>query len=1189
MFCSCQLFPPPLASSANGGFCVILTAEMTGKENLEPPAGKSDIAKKEEETLEFWRREKIFEQTLAKSAPRGKFVFYEGPPTANGRPGIHHLAARAFKDVIPRFRTMRGYHVRRKAGWDTHGLPVELEVEKDLGLKTKKEIENFGVAAFNQCCRENVWKYRREWERFTERIGFWLDQTNAYVTYQSEYLETVWWILKRVAERDLLYRGYKVLPWCPRCGTALSSHEVAQGYKEVEDPAVFVKFKVKNPTRHGLPDNTFLVAWTTTPWTLPGNVALAVGEKVEYALVEYNGENFIMAASAGEKMRSSVLLASGSARPSFSRLPTAQLLGLAYEPLFDFPQLQNEKSHRVYAADFVTTSEGTGIVHTAVMYGADDFVLGQKIGLPLAHLVAEDGTFVEGTPWAGQFVKKADRAIADDLQKRGLLFREEVCRHTYPFCWRCKTPLIYYARDSWYIKMTALKADLLAANETINWEPEHFKRGRFGEWLAEVKDWAISRERYWGTPLPFWLPVGEKSELTKPVVIGSLAELKKYTKKSGNRYLVMRHGEAENNVKDLLSSRPDNPHHLTERGREQVESTAKKLRAEKIDLIVSSDFVRARETAELVAKGLGLDKSKIMYDRRLGEVNHGDLNGQSVGVYHQFFKTPVEYFSNKLPNGESFADVKRRMGDCLYELEKQHIGKTILLVTHESPSWLLFAAAAGADIDESLKLRGDDDDFLKNAEARELDFIPLPHNADYEFDPHRPFIDELKLVDEAGRELRRVSEVLDVWFDSGAMPWAQDGYPASGREPLYPADYIAEAVDQTRGWFYTLLAIGVLLGRGSPYKNVVVLGHLLDKHGKKMSKSIGNVVDPWLMMDRYGVDALRFLMYSVGSPGEPKNFDERLVDEVVKKVRNPLINTVSFYNLYCRDLPTASSKSLEVADNDHPLDFWLRARRRQLVLDVTADLENYRITEASRRLRDFVADLSQWYLRRSRDRLRAGLGLERVRAAALFRSTLEELARLLAPLTPFLAEEVYQAVRADSSPLSVHLCDFPSAAFEADDERLIALMNEARQLVSLGLEARELAAARVRQPLARVVFRDQPGGWPSADENWRRLVAEELNVGRVDFDSKLSSAVWLDTALTPELRAAGIIRELVRQFQTERKLKRFQPGQLVAAVLTGPPEVIDLARARADELKRLVALSSLDCRLGDKLKIDLTP
>ncbi len=645
---------------------------------------KSDLAKREEEILEFWQENKIFEQSLAQPAPRGKFIFYEGPPYANGLPGIHHLEARSFKDVILRYKTMRGFNVPRRAGWDTHGLPIEMAVEKKLGLTNKKEIEEkVGIDKFAAAAKENVFFYKAEWEKFTRRIGYWLDFEHAYITMSTDYIESLWWIIKQISEkkvggRDLLYQDYKILPWCPRCSTALSSHELAQGYQEVEDPSVYVKFKVRNPEKHDLPANTFLLAWTTTPWTLPGNVALTVGEVIDYILVELAGENLI-AAREFVYLTPSDPAQGGMASRIVKRIPASQLIGLEYEPLFDFPALQNDKSHRVYPADFVSTDEGTGIVHTAAMYGVDDFALGTKVGLPKHHLVGTDGKFIAGTPWAGKFVKDADKLIIVDLEERGLLWKTESVKHTYPFCWRCQTPLIYYARNSWSIRMSALRKTLLEENKKINWVPEYIKEGRFGEWLREVKDWTISRERYWGTPLPVWEVRGEKwevgAEKKEKIIIGSLEELKKYTKRSGNRYFVMRHGEAENNVLEVFSSKADNPHRLTERGRVAVREAAEKLRvekADKIDLIISSDFVRTRETAEIIAAIIGFPPTAIVYEPRLREVDHVELNGKPISVYRDYFKTEAEYFINRLPAGESVIEVKRRMGDALYELEKKY-------------------------------------------------------------------------------------------------------------------------------------------------------------------------------------------------------------------------------------------------------------------------------------------------------------------------------------------------------------------------------------------------------------------------------------------------------------------------------------------------------------------------------------
>ena len=1149
---------------------------------------KSSHAEREERVLKFWKEKGIFEKTLNKNKKDGKaFVFFEGPPTANGHPGIHHLEARAFKDAIPRYKTMRGYYVRRKGGWDTHGLPVELQVEKELGLKSKKEIDTFGIAAFNDKCKESVWKYVHEWEDFTNRIGYWVDLKNPYITYKSEYIESLWNIMKTVDGQGLLYKDYKVVPWCPRCGTGLSSHELAQGYQEVKDLSVYVKFKVKSQNSKVTPEDdipVYLLAWTTTPWTLPGNVGLAVGSEIEYVKisVEKSGEQLILA-----KSRLSCL--KEEKYTILESLKGNDLLGLEYEPLYPFiqdnisgPEKDKLKNaYKVYPAKFVTTEDGTGIVHTAVMYGQDDFELGTEVGLPKYHLVSEDGTFKKETGFlSGSFVKdpNLEVAIIKDLHGRNLLFAKEKYEHTYPFCWRCKTPLIYFARDSWYIKMSALREKLVKENQGIHWEPAHIKDGRFGEWLSEIKDWAISRERYWGTPLPVWTCDSCK----KIKVIGSVADV---SRKPRNTYLVMRHGQAENNTLGVLSNDPADPYHLTAKGREQVEETCKTLKKEKIDLAFVSPFVRTRETMEIVKMKLGISEDIIHVDERIRELNSGEWQGRTVEEFFEAYPTE-QRFEHGPKNGENLLDIKKRMGKFLDDLENQYQGKTILIVTHEMPAGLLEAATSLLNREQTLALL-EVDEYLGNAEIKRLNFNVSPHNDDYELDLHRPYIDQVKLDCSCGSSMNRVKEVMDVWFDSGAMPFAQDHYPfAKGQEISYPADYISEAIDQTRGWFYTLHAIGILMGKGKAYKNVICLGHILDSQGKKMSKSVGNIVNPWDMIEKYGADALRYWMYSVNQPGDSKNFEEKTVDETVKKVFNLVLNVLAFYEMYA-----AGQKNYSKKMSDNILDQWILSRLNKLVDNVTENLDNYVFFEPTRAIRDFVADLSQWYVRRSRDRFKGDDVKDKDQALATTYFVLRTLAKVLAPFTPFLAEDLYSrlnpfaALNEDQIVESVHLEDWPVASLVDDD--LLKKMTVVRDLVTKGLEARMKAKINVRQPLQELKIKSGETGLDK-DARLIDLIKDEVNVKYVSFDNPLSLDVALDLAITPELREEGEVRELVRMIQDIRKENGLTINDRVVLKVESDKKGQELVHKFKEDLIKTTGLKSItfvDGLQSDSLQI----
>lgn len=931
---------------------------------------KSESATREEEILAFWDREKIFEKTLAKPSPKGEFVFYEGPPTANGKPGIHHLESRSFKDLIPRYKTMRGYHVRRRAGWDTHGLPVELEVEKQLGFTGKKDIEAYGIAAFNQKCRESVLVYISEWDRFTKRIGYWVDQEQAYYTFDAPFMESVWSVVKKTHERGLLYKDYKVVPWCPRCGTALSSHELAQGYEEVSELSVTAKFELIDEPR------TYFLAWTTTPWTLPGNVALAVGSDIVYGKYVKEDQRLILAKDlAGQLSEGWTLEQEFTGR---------ELVGKRYKPLYPFlselvsgeerEKLQN--AFQVYAADFVTTEDGTGIVHTAVLYGQDDFELGTKVGLPKHHLVDAGGRFVKGTGFLeGRFVR--DEAVAvdiiKDLAERRLLCSKAKYTHTYPFCWRCKTGLIYYARDSWFIKMTALGEELQAQNKKVRWEPSHIRDGRMGEWLSGVRDWAVTRERYWATPLPVW----ESEDGSELLVIGSLEELKRHLK-------------------------------------------------------------------------------------------------------------------------------------------------------------------PGTD---------------------------LPKNEKGEVDLHRPYIDGVVLIGPSGKALKRAVGVLDVWFDSGAMPFAQDHYPFENKSWIegdgYPADFISEAIDQTRGWFYTLLAVGVLMGRGVPYKNVICLGHLLDEKGQKMSKSKGNVVNPWEEIDRFGVDALRFWMYSVNPAGESKNYDEKTVKEAARTL-SWFLNSAKFFEL-ARDMTRVQGKK-------QLIDVWIEERTRATVEEVTRAMDMYNVHVAARSIAGLFEDLSQWYVRRIRDRVKEGDAA----ALATLQDVLHTSARLLAPFAPFLAESVFMIVKRTDDPESVHLAEWPTtnrgifSLFAKKPTQLLSDMHTVRAVVSSALKMRQQSDLKVRQPLRALTVNDES---LKGKQELIALIQDEVNVKSVLFDESLAHDVALDTTITEELREEGEVRELVRLIQDLRKAANFSPKDKATLVYAGDTTLLT---KHWESISRATNLSSFE-------------
>ena len=996
-----------------------------------------NFVEREKQVEKFWEDNQIFEKSMKVREGNPSYVFYDGPPTANGKPHIGHVETRVIKDMIPRYRTMKGYQVPRKAGWDTHGLPVELEVEKKLGLDGKDQIEKYGVEPFIEQCKESVWKYEGMWEDFSHTVGFWADMKNPYVTYHNDYIESEWWALKEIWKKGLLYEGHKIVPYCPRCGTPLSSHEVAQGYKDVKERSAVVRFKVKG-------EDAYILAWTTTPWTLPSNVALCVNPDEDYVKVTSKGYTYYMAAALVDTVL-------GEGAEILEHYQGKDLEFKEYEPLFPYAEkrIGNKKAYYVVCDTYVTLTDGTGVVHIAPAFGEDDSKVGHRYDLPFVQLVNEKGEMTEETPWAGTFCKKADMAVLQALEDKDLLFDAPLFEHSYPHCWRCDTPLIYYARETWFIRMTAVKEDLIRNNNTINWIPESIGKGRFGDWLENVQDWGLSRNRYWGTPLPVW-----QCECGHQDCIGSIEELK-----------------------------------------------------EKAD-------------------------------------------------------------------------------NCPDDIEL-----------------------------------------------------------------HRPYIDAVTIkCPKCGKEMHRVPEVIDCWFDSGSMPFAQHHYPFENKEIFekqFPAQFISEAVDQTRGWFYSLLAISTLLFNKAPYENVIVLGLVQDENGQKMSKSKGNAVDPFDALQTYGADAIRWYFYTSSAPWLPSRFAGKTVVEGQRKFMGTLWNTYAFFVLYANiDKFDATKYTLEY-DKLAVMDKWLLSRLESTVKAVDDNLANYRIPEAAKALQSFVDDMSNWYVRRSRERFWAkGMEQDKINAYMTLYHALVTIAKTAAPMIPFMTEDIYQnLVRSvdKDAPESIHLCDFPTVNEAWIDKDLEADMKELLEIVVLGRACRNTANIKNRQPIGTMYVKAEK----KMSEFYTDIIADELNVKEVKFADDVESfisysfkpqlrtvgpkygkllggirqaltdingtaamnelrtngvlkldingndvelteedllietaqtegyvsesdgetSVVLDTNLTPELIEEGFVREIISKIQTMRKEAGFEVMDKIVVYAHGNDKIQDVMKAHEDEIK----------------------
>ena len=996
-----------------------------------------NFVEREKQVEKFWEDNQIFEKSMKVREGNPSYVFYDGPPTANGKPHIGHVETRVIKDMIPRYRTMKGYQVPRKAGWDTHGLPVELEVEKKLGLDGKDQIEKYGVEPFIEQCKESVWKYEGMWEDFSHTVGFWADMKNPYVTYHNDYIESEWWALKEIWKKGLLYEGHKIVPYCPRCGTPLSSHEVAQGYKDVKERSAVVRFKVKG-------EDAYILAWTTTPWTLPSNVALCVNPDEDYVKVTSKGYTYYMAAALVDTVL-------GEGAEILEHYQGKDLEFKEYEPLFPYAEkrIGNKKAYYVVCDTYVTLTDGTGVVHIAPAFGEDDSKVGHRYDLPFVQLVNEKGEMSVETPWSGTFCKKADMAVLQALEDKDLLFDAPLFEHSYPHCWRCDTPLIYYARETWFIRMTAVKEDLIRNNNTINWIPESIGKGRFGDWLENVQDWGLSRNRYWGTPLPVW-----QCECGHQDCIGSIEELK-----------------------------------------------------EKAD-------------------------------------------------------------------------------NCPDDIEL-----------------------------------------------------------------HRPYIDAVTIkCPKCGKEMHRVPEVIDCWFDSGSMPFAQHHYPFENKEIFekqFPAQFISEAVDQTRGWFYSLLAISTLLFNKAPYENVIVLGLVQDENGQKMSKSKGNAVDPFDALQTYGADAIRWYFYTSSAPWLPSRFAGKTVVEGQRKFMGTLWNTYAFFVLYANiDNFDATKYSLEY-DKLAVMDKWLLSRLESTVKAVDDNLANYRIPEAAKALQSFVDDMSNWYVRRSRERFWAkGMEQDKINAYMTLYTALVTVAKAAAPMIPFMTEDIYQNLVKSidaSAPESIHLCDFPEVHENWIDPKMEEDMADLLEIVVMGRAARNTANIKNRQPIGTMYVKSEF----QLSEFYKEIIEDELNVKEVVFKDDIADfisysfkpqmrtvgpkygkllnkiktvlseldgnkamaelkstgelkldidgqeivlleedllidmaqmegyvsesdhtiTVVLDTNLTPELIEEGFVRELVSKIQTMRKEAGFEVMDKIRVYAKDNDKIVDIMKNHGDEIK----------------------
>ena len=1166
---------------------------MNTQKNTEKTVEKSDVALREEAILSFWKEHDIFNKSLKKDAPEGDFIFYDGPPFATGLPHYGHILASTIKDAVPRFWTMNGFRVPRKWGWDCHGLPLENLIEKKLGLATKRDIEAYGVQNFNEQARDAVLEYADDWREIIPRMGRWADMENDYKTMDSTYTESVWWVFSQLHKKGLVYEGFKSMHLCPRCGTTLSNFEVNQGYKDIKDIAVTVKLPLLDT--EGNVTDTSLLVWTTTPWTLPGNMAAAVHNDIEYVkvvvAVDGKKENVILAKSRLAQLGTEEYEISGELKGS-------ELVGKSYLPPFDYwikglEHLNHEglfKAWKIYHADYVEIGEeGTGAVHIAPAYGEEDMALAKSHSIPIVHHVDNAGHFMDFvTDFAGQLVKPkddddagvthldADIEILKELQATGKIFKKENITHSYPHCWRCDTPLLNYATTSWFVEVTKIKNELVEANSKVKWVPEHIGTSRFGKWLEGARDWAISRQRYWGAPLPIW-----RNPTTKEYkVFGSLAELQEFVPKSGNTYFVMRHGEALSNLSGEIDAIIDEKNPLTEEGKAQCRVTAEKLKESGIELIIHSGMQRTRETAREVAQVLGLTEDHVMLDERMAELQTGEfLEGKTWDEYEALYESQRERFTKNIEGVENRFNVAKRVGNFLYEIDSTYSNKKILIVGHASSTYAFRCVAEGADLDRSLQIKAEG--YMNNAQVVQVPFTRLPHNDNYALDYHRPYIDTFELVDTDGTKLERVPDVFDCWFESGAMPYAQQHFLGEVQDEFnpektkgFPAQFIAEGLDQTRGWFYSLIVLGVALFGKSPYEHVIVNGLVLAEDGKKMSKKLQNYPDPVDLANRVGVDAMRFYLLSSSlMRAEDLNFSEKGVLELQRKNIGRLHNVLAMYEMV-KDGTESRNNS------EHVLDQWITSCLHDLISRVTFGFKYYELDTATRPITDFIDDLSVWYVRRSRDRFKSEDVTDKQNAVATLRYVLQNFALVIAPSMPFYAEYLWQAVKEEEDAESVHLADWPKAG--NTNELLILQMKEVRRIVSEGLELRTKNNIKVRQPLQQFDVKMSEGA-VMINDALIFLIQDELNVKKVlcHYVTKAQDNLYsietskLDVTITPELKAEGDAREFIRAIQEARKTTGLQTTDRIVLTVQTSDGGEALVKQFTNEIKKVVGADEI--------------